>query len=295
MNYIGKLQESLNTVSSEADKIIDIKYSIFRMMQIYKTIPDIDEEGAELLKDWNEIKLEGVSFNYKDSPVLEDFNLSIKKGEKIGIVGKSGCGKSTLFKLMLKLYLPDKGMIFIDNKLITSIKRDSLLNKISIVPQETEVFNMTLRDNVAISSLGKVNYFKYKKAIKISQLLEVISKLKNKDNSLIGEKGVRLSGGEKQRLGIARAVYKDSEIIIFDEATSNLDYSTEKKLQEELNNLTGKTIIISAHRLSTLKKMDKILFMEKGRIIEQGDYDELIKKKGKFYDLWRKQQWSRKI
>jgi ABC-type multidrug transport system fused ATPase/permease subunit len=293
VTYINKLKSVLFTVSSESSKLIEIKYSLYRMMEIYKVVPDINEDEAKNLKDWNEIKVEKIGFKYKEEGVIEDFSLKIKKGEKIGIVGKSGCGKSTLFKLLLKLYLPQRGMIYFDRKPINAIKRDSIINKISIVPQETEVFNLSLRENITISGDGRINYPRYKRAIKVSQLSKVISKLKKKDLSLIGEKGVRLSGGERQRLGIARAVYKESDIIIFDEATSNLDYATEKDVQKELDKLKDKTIIISAHRLSTLKSMDKILVMDKGKIIEQGTYEGLLKKKGQFYDLWMKQ--SQKI
>ncbi len=293
IEYSRRLSEVLNKITHQTSKLIDIKYSIFRFMKIYKTIPEIKEEGAKNLRDWNEIKIKNVGFKYGDEDILKDFSLDIKKGERIGIVGRSGSGKSTLFKLLLKLYLPQKGTIHFDNKSITKLKRDSILEKISIVPQETEVFNFSLRNNILIAGKGKKNYPLYEKALILSKLSKVISKLKNKDLSPIGEKGVRLSGGERQRLGIARAIYKDSEIIIFDEATSNLDYETEKKIQESINKLKNKTLIISAHRLSTLTNMDKIIFLEKGRIAEQGTYEELLEKKGKFYMLWKQQNRER--
>jgi ABC-type multidrug transport system fused ATPase/permease subunit len=286
IDYVAKLRNMLNLVSREVDSLTDVKYGLYRMMQMYKELPEIKEEGAKNLKSWDEINIKNVSFNYKDEGVLENFNLDIKRGEKIGIVGKSGSGKSTFFKLLLKLYLPKKGMIYFDNKPITSIKRNSVLDRISIVPQETEVFNLSLKDNILMAGKSRKNIFLYKNALLASQLTKVVSKLKYKDNSLIGEKGVRLSGGEKQRLGIARAIYKNSDIIIFDESTSNLDYETEKEIQKSIDKIKGKTLIVSAHRLSTLQNMDKIIFLEKGRIVEQGNYEELLKKKGKFYSLW---------
>tara|TARA_Y100000310_G_scaffold29221_2_gene27709 strand:+ start:1210 stop:2964 length:1755 start_codon:yes stop_codon:yes gene_type:complete len=290
VEYVRKLKNVLNTISVEANDLIDTKYSIYRMMEIYKTIPEIEEdENVKKLKDWKEIKLKGISFKYKDEGVLDKFNLDIRKGEKIGIVGKSGSGKSTFFKLLLKLYLPQKGMIYFDSKPITSIKRDSILNKVSIVPQETELFNLSLKENIIISGGGRINKKRYQKALKDSQLNSVVSKLKGRDFALIGEKGVRLSGGERQRLGIARAIYKDSDIIIFDEATSNLDYQTEKEIQKSIDKLKDKTLIVSAHRIQTLKNMDKIVFIDKGRIIEEGTYDELLKKRGQFYKLWEQQ------
>jgi ABC-type multidrug transport system fused ATPase/permease subunit len=294
ISYVNQLRSVLNTISSELDHLIDIKYGICRAMQIYNLMPDIDERGATNINNWDKIKINDLGFQYKKEPVLNDFNLEITKGEKLGVVGKSGSGKSTFFKLFLKLYLPKKGMIYYDNKPITNIKRDSLLEQISIVPQETEVFNLSLKENITISKKGKFDKKLYKKAIEASQLSEVISKLKNKDLSLIGEKGIRLSGGEKQRLGIARAIYKDSNIIIFDESTSNLDYITEKKIQDALDKL-NKTIIISAHRLSTLERMDKIIVFDKGKIVEEGCYEELLHKKGKFYEIWEGQKINKNL
>jgi ABC-type multidrug transport system fused ATPase/permease subunit len=261
------------------------------MMQIHRAIPSLNEEGAINLKSWSQISLKDISFKYREEEVLDNFNFSFKKGQKIGIVGRSGSGKSTLFKLLLKLYLPKEGMIYFDNVPVTGIKRDSILEKISIVPQETELFNLSFKDNIIISNPGKVDYAKYSKAIRISQCVPVIAKLKNKDLTLIGEKGVRLSGGERQRLGIARAIYKDSEIIIFDEATSNLDYETEKNILESMEKeLKDKTLIISAHRLSTLRGVENIIIIDKGKIVEQGKYEELLRKRGQFYRLWRQQE-----
>lgn len=291
IDYVRRLQEVLNLISREATHLIDIKYGLFRMMQIYKTIPEVEEKDTEDLGKWKEIRIKNLGFKYKQEEVLENLNLDIKRGQKIGIVGKSGSGKSTLFKLFLKLYLPRKGMIYFDDKPITKIKKESILNKLSIIPQETELFNLSLKNNITISSPGKVDYDRYAKALVISQTAEIVSKLKNKDLTLIGEKGVRLSGGERQRLGIARAVYKDSDILILDEATSNLDYETERKILQAMNKqLKNKTLIISAHRLSTLKDADDILFIEKGKVIEQGTYNELLRKKGRFYKLWKEQE-----
>jgi len=290
VDYVRRLRnQALGTISAQLGNLIDIKYGIFRMMGIYKEIPEINEENARNLRDWKEVKIEDVSFKYKEGGVLDGFSLSIKKGEKIGIVGKSGSGKSTFLKLLLKLYLPQKGNIYFDGKPIIRIKRDSIIKRVSYVPQETELFNLSLRENITISKSGRINVKSYKEALKVSKLDEVISKLKNKDLSLIGEKGYHLSGGERQRLGIARAIYKGSDIIILDEATSNLDYATERKIQEELDKLKNKTLIVSAHRLQTLKEMDKIIIIDKGKVVEQGTYDELLRKRGEFYKLWRKQ------
>ncbi len=293
ISYLSQLQGMLFIISSESENLIDIKYGIYRLMEIYNLIPDIKEDGAKAIRNWNKIFVRNLSFKYKDEEVLENFNLEIKKGDKIGIVGISGSGKSTFFKLLLKLYLPVKGMIYFDKRPIDQIKKNSLLKKISIVPQETELFNLSLRENILIAKGGKFDKKDYQKAIKISQVDKIIRKLEKGEDSLLGEKGIKLSGGERQRLGIARAIYKNSDIIIFDEATSNLDYVVERKIQESLDKLSNKTIIVAAHRLSTLRNMDKILVMKKGKIIENGTYEDLIKKKGEFYHIWKKQGGKR--
>lgn len=285
ITYIRNLQNVLNIISSESMNFIDIKYGLFRMMEIYRSIPNSDDKDAVELKDWKKIKIKDVSFKYKNENILDKINLEIKKGQKIGIVGISGSGKSTLFKLLLKLYSPQHGEILFDDTPISKIKRESLIKRISIVLQETELFNLSLKDNITISSQS-VDYNKYEKALLLSQLSPIISKLKNKDMSLVGEKGVRLSGGERQRLGIARAIYKGSDIIILDEATSNLDYETERKILDSFyKELKDKTLIISAHRLLTLKSVDKIFYIQNGKVIEEGSYEELVNKKGKFYSL----------
>jgi len=289
ISYVERLKGILNIISNQADILIEAKYDLSRMMQIYNLTPEIDEKNAKDLKKWDEIKVKDLAFKYKNEGILEGFNLEIKKGSKIGIVGKSGGGKSTFFKLLLKLYLPKAGMIYFDGKPITKYKQSSLANKVSIVLQETELFNLSLKENVLISRGGICNQKAYEEAVRVSKVDAIIKKLKKGEKSLLGEKGVRLSGGEKQRLGIARAIYKGSDIIIFDEATSNLDYGLEKDIQDGLDKLRGKTLIYAAHRLSTLKNMDEILFLDKGRVIERGTFDQLIERKREFYKMWKKQ------
>lgn len=291
VQYVKRIKNTvLGKISSQSLQLIDIKQGLERMMEIYHTLPEIDESKAKNMNKWNSITFDNVSFSYGNKKVLKNFNLEINKGEKIGIAGSSGGGKSTFFKLLLKLYLPKTGKILFDKKDNKKIKRESILSKISIVPQETELFNLSLKENIKISKPGNFNSKKYKEALKKSQLDTVISKLQLKDLTLVGEKGAKLSGGERQRLGIARAIYKDSDIIILDEATSNLDYQTEKKFQKAIDSIKGKTMIVAAHRLSTLQNMDKILFLENGKIVEQGTYKELLNKKGKFYNLWKAQK-----
>lgn len=295
VNYVGKIQTVLNVISGYSDMLTDTRYSFFRMMELYKSIPKFDEKGASDLIKWHEVHMVDVSFKYKSEDVLDKFNLKIKRGERLGVVGKSGGGKSTLFKLLLKLYLPQKGNVYFDGMAITNFTKDSITKKISIVPQETEVFNLSFKDNITISTPGNIDYKKYRRALELSQCVPIVEKLKERDNTLIGEKGVRLSGGERQRLGIARALYKDADIIIFDESTSNLDYGTERKIQDAFDKeLKDKTLIFAAHRLSTLRNMDRIIVLEKGKIVEEGSYDELVRRKGEFYKLLQRQEHSGK-
>jgi len=295
VEYTRRLAGTLNLMSNVFVFLIDSKFGMQRMMEIHHSLKPADESSATPLKSWDTISFKNVSFNYKDEPVLENLSLSIKRGQKIGIVGTSGSGKSTLFKLLLKLYLPKKGEIFFDDREIRSITSESILKTVSVVPQETELFNLSLRENVTISETNSIKQPKYLKSVEISQVDKIINKLHQGESSIVGEKGVRLSGGEKQRVGIARAIYKDSDVIIFDEATSSLDYTTEKRILEKMDSkLKDKTLIIAAHRLETLKAMDNILFIEKGRVLEQGTYSELIKQKGKFAKLLQEQK-SRKV
>ncbi len=295
VEYIRKLSLTLYIFSNFINFLIEGKFGIARMMEIHRAVQPFEEKATKSLEEWKNITIKDVSFNYKEESVLKDMNLKIERGQKIGIVGKSGSGKSTLFKLLLKLYLPKKGEIYFDNTEIRNLNGDSILKKISVVPQETELFNLSLKDNVTISETNSVNKEKYQTAVSISQVDKIINKLQNRDLSIIGEKGIRLSGGERQRIGIARAIYKDSDIIILDESTSNLDYTTEKNILEKMESqLKDKTLIISAHRLETLKNMDNILFIEKGKIVEQGTYTELSNKNGKFAKLLKEQK-TRKV
>ena len=241
------------------------------------------QKGARISKKWKTINFENISFKYKNQNVLDIFNLQLNRGEKIGIVGKSGCGKSTLVKILLGLYNPSKGIISIDDKNLQEFSHDSITKEFSIVLQESEMFNLTLLENVTISSRKK-DINKFKLAAKVAHLHNVIAKLPLGLNTLIGEKGYQLSGGERQRVGLARAIYKDSSLLILDEATSALDSKTEKHIQTELDK-EKRTMIIIAHRLSTLKNVDRILFMHKGKVAEMGSYSELIKKKGHFYKM----------
>ena len=289
-SYFGNLKGALDNFTNKVSDFITVKSGVGRFM----TILDINIlEDESKLKDfpqnWNKIEFRNVSFRYKNQFVLKNFNLIINRNDKIGFVGKSGSGKSTIAKLLLKLYKPEKGEILVDGININQINQNSITKYIGIVLQEPEMFNLSALENICISS-KKSNGELLEKAVSVAQLKPVIDKLPDKLNTLIGEKGYQLSGGERQRIGIARAIFKDAPILIFDEATSALDSKTEGLIQQEINKrLKNKTLILIAHRLSTLRDVDIIVVLEKGKIIESGNFEELFNKKGKFYQLYKTQ------
>jgi ABC-type multidrug transport system fused ATPase/permease subunit len=244
---------------------------------------------SEFPKDWKKIKFNKVSFSYKDEPVLSNLNLEIKRGEKIGIVGLSGAGKSTLFKLLLKEREDYEGEILFDESKLKDILPVSYRKNIGIVLQDTEVFNMSLKDNIIIGAEYDKDYFN--KVLEIAHVKDFSDKLKEGVNTYIGEKGIKLSGGERQRLGIARALFKKPEILLLDEATSHLDLESEAKIKDSLHKaFASVTAIVIAHRLTTIKEMDRILLIEEGRVVEDGNFDDLHNLKGRFHDLWEMQK-----
>ena len=222
----------------------------------------------------------------------KDVSFDIKRGERVGIVGLSGAGKSTLFKLLLKEYEDFTGEILFDKTPIQTITKSSYFEKAAVVLQETEVFNFSLRDNITIAG-GTANNptRQLATALETAHVNDFMFKLSQGVDTLIGEKGVKLSGGEKQRLGIARAVYKQPDILFLDEATSHLDLESEEKIRDSLHQFFQTvTAVVIAHRLTTIKEMDRILVIENGGIIEEGSFDELYKQRGRFFDLWEKQK-----
>ena len=238
----------------------------------------------------NDIEFENVYFKYDGSSKnsLENINIIIKKGETIALVGKSGSGKTTFSNLLLRYYNPSKGKILIDNNDVILIDKSSLRDIMSVVTQEPILFNDSIKNNISYGSSDKLEK-KIEAAAKIANADIFIDSLEGKYNAIIGERGTKLSGGEKQRLSIARAVYKNPDILILDEATSSLDSESEKQVQKAINNLIkDRTVIIIAHRLSTIRNCDKIIVFDNGEIIETGSHDELIQLNNhykKLYDL----------
>jgi ATP-binding cassette subfamily B protein len=223
------------------------------------------------------------------SSLFNNFNLNIKPGEKIGLVGHSGGGKTTLTKLILRFMNVDGGEILIDGQNIARLMQDDLRRSITYVPQEPLLFHRTLAENICYGKPEAVRK-EIIKAAKLAHAHEFISELPDKYDTLVGERGVKLSGGQRQRIAIARAMLKDAPILVLDEATSALDSESEKLIQDALWKLMeGRTAIVIAHRLSTIQRMDRIVVLEDGNIAEEGDHKELLAKKGVYALLWAHQ------
>ncbi|WP_320674853.1 ABC transporter ATP-binding protein [Prochlorococcus sp. MIT 1341] len=234
------------------------------------------------------IRFENVCFQYQNrDPLLNNFNLEIPAGKTYGIVGNTGSGKSTLVKLMLLLYSLNSGNIYLDDMSIDSLNLTDLRKCFALVSQEVYLFYGTVADNISYGS-QEAGHDEIVRASELSEAKEFIEALPQGFNTLVGERGQRLSGGQRQRIALARAILKDSPILILDEATASVDNETEAAIQRSLEKITrGRTTIVIAHRLSTVRHADAIIVMDKGRIVEQGTHDELIKEGGFYSDLWR--------
>jgi ATP-binding cassette subfamily B protein len=250
-----------------------------------------DSTNAKVLKvNKGEIKFDKVKFHYKGSePLFEDKSITIKPGEKVGLVGYSGSGKTTFVNLILRLYEINQGRILIDDQDISKVTQASLHSNIGMIPQDPGLFHRSLIDNIRYSKMD-ASEEEVIRAAKNAHAHDFIMNIPENYNSLVGERGVKLSGGQRQRIAIARAFLKNAPILILDEATSQLDSITEKDIQDSLWALMqDKTTIVVAHRLSTLLHMDRILVFEKGKIIGDGSHKELLESEGLYRTLWNAQ------
>lgn len=292
--YLTRLSSQLFSISPMIFQTEQALTDAAPMTKIILQEPEVmDIQGAKkLVVTKRKIMFSNVNFNYTDNAdqqVLENLNLVIQPGEKIGLVGPSGGGKTTITKLLLRFMDIQGGSITIDGQDIAKVTQESLRKSISYVPQEPMLFHRSLAENIRYGKLDATEE-EVKNAAKLAHADEFIKDLPHGYETLVGERGVKLSGGQRQRVAIARAILKDAPILVLDEATSALDSESEKLIQDALNKLMrNRTSIVIAHRLSTIQKMDRIIVLDKGEIIEEGTHKELLDKKGTYAKLWAHQ------
>ncbi len=276
-----------------------IKYSLADMDLIFKLLerePEILDapEAAELRMKGGEVRFEQVDFGYQpERQILHGVNFSVRAGEKVAVVGRSGAGKSTLSRLLFRFYDVTGGRVLVDGQDVREVTQQSLRGAIGIVPQDTVLFNDTILYNLAYGRPDATRQ-EIDAAAGMAHIREFIESLPQQYETVVGERGLKLSGGEKQRIAIARAILKRPCILLFDEATSSLDSKTEQAIQETLKEVAqNHTTLVIAHRLSTVVDADRILVMEQGTIVEQGSHTELLALQGRYHEMWQLQQEQR--
>jgi ATP-binding cassette subfamily B protein len=288
---LGSIQGSLTFIGSSMNSFIrrfsDIQEGLTDILVEHEIV---DESTSKpLAATTGKIEWQNVDFKYGENSVFSDFNLTIKPGQRVGLVGQSGAGKTTFVSLLLRQHNLTGGAICIDGQNIAEVTQDSLRENITIVPQEPMLFHRSIRENIAYGK-PDATMEEIIAVVEKAQAHEFISKLAEGYDTLVGERGVKLSGGQKQRVAIARAMLKDAPILVLDEATSALDSESEVAIQKALHALMeGKTVIAIAHRLSTLREMDRIIVLDTGKIVEDGTHKKLTKAGGMYARLWEHQ------
>lgn len=288
-NIVGKMFGFVHGIRGFFKSMGDFQ-QLFEYGDVKKEIKDIPNANPIKIKD-GKIEFKNVTFGYtQNKELFKKFNLKIPKNKKVAFVGHSGCGKSTLIKLLYRLYDIQEGEILVDEKNIQKVKQNTLRSEMSIVPQEPILFDDTIYNNIKFSN-PKASREKVLEAIRAAQLDTIIKSFPKKEKTIVGERGVKLSGGEKQRVSIARAILADKKILVLDEATSALDSETEYEIQQDLEKLMkGRTSIIIAHRLSTIMNADMIVVLKDGKIVQKGTHRELITEGGEYARLWEFQK-----
>lgn len=294
-NYFNYIWESIQQLSDLSLDFIVAKYGVSRMRDILHEPVHIDTDSGKQAfpTAWNTVEVQNLTFAYGKQTILDGISFTIRRGERIGIVGASGAGKSTLFKLLLKEHENYGGDILVGGVPLRGIRRSDFFRKTAVVLQDTEVFNFRLVDNITLANIAHAaDQALLAQAVETAHVRDFLHRLPEGLDTVIGEKGIRLSGGEKQRVGIARAVFKQPDILFLDEATSHLDLESEAKIRDSLHRFfQNVTAVVIAHRLTTIREMDRILVLEHGAVIESGTFDELYAKKGRFFELWEMQKF----
>jgi ABC-type transport system involved in Fe-S cluster assembly fused permease/ATPase subunit len=288
LNFLGIIYRMLKYTLADMDLVLKL---------LDRSVEVEDKPGAQPLKITQAtVRFERVSFAYQaDRPILHDVSFEIPAGHKVAVVGPSGAGKSTLARLLFRFYDVNQGQILIDNQSIAEVTQESLRRAIGIVPQDTVLFNESIYYNIhyAHPEASEEEVFH---AARLAHIHEFIQSLPQGYDTVVGERGLKLSGGEKQRIAIARVILKNPPILVFDEATSSLDSRSEQAILQALEEVAEQhTTLAIAHRLSTIIDADTILVMEQGRIVEQGDHHALLERRGLYAQMWALQQEEKRV
>lgn len=286
LNFLGSVYRELR------QSLLDME-TLFNLQKVNVTVKEVAHPRPLALTRGGEIKFQNVSFGYhSDRPILRDLSMTIPAGKKVAIVGPSGCGKSTILRLLFRFYDAESGKITIDGQDIKEVSLESLRKSIGVVPQDTPLFNNTIEHNIRYGQID-ASLDDVKKAAQRAKIHDLIERLPAGWNTMVGERGMMISGGEKQRLAVARLLLKDPPLLFFDEATSALDTYTEQTLLQNINSILKekqRTSVFVAHRLRTIYDSDIIFVLREGRVVEQGTHAELLALQGLYSDLWSAQE-----
>ena len=284
VTYFDKMREAATDFTDRFQLMIERKSNLGRMMPLFWSDNRLPSGSRKFPHDWQSIQIHEAVFHYEDKPALGPVSLEVRRGEMIGIAGPSGSGKSTLIKLLLGLYHLDRGTLYIGDTPVEEIQHEELVSNIAVVLQETELFNFSLRENITM--MRDIPPALLQRSCEIACLGDVIARLPDGLDTVVGERGYSFSGGERQRVGIARALCRNAPILLLDEATSALDSATEQTVMERLmSEQGGRTMLIVAHRISTLRDADRIVVFDRGRLVEQGRFQELVEDPGSRFGM----------